>query len=414
MSSPAGLFFRITLPFAALNIVNQASRTVMTIIGPLLATEFGLSASELGLLAACMFAAYAAVQLPLGVALDLVGPRRVQSTLALVAAAGFALFALSSGLAGFATARIVIGVGISAGLMAILKANAQWFPPSQVANMTGIAMAVGGLGSVLATSPVQAALPQLGWRGVFWLLGGVSLAISAWIWFSVRDKPAAAARRSLGAEFAVMGDILKAPVFWRFAPALVMLAVANFAYLGLWAGPWLRDVAGYDGPLRAQTLFWYTIAMIAGGLAIGRLTPWLHARGIPAVYLPTACIAGLLAAKLGLILQPTNVFAVTLLWMAFAAFAAAGSAGYVALGQMFPAELTGRVSTAANTLTLGGAFLLQTVIGWILDQWPRTSAGGWDPRGYSAALGFSAVLHLVLALGLLRALRNGGASRPST
>jgi len=396
MKSAYVLFFRFTLPLAALNFLNQASRTVMAIIGPVLAVEFALSASELGLLAACMFAAYALVQLPVGVALDMLGTRRVQTTLSLVTAAGFALFALADGLAGFSLARVVLGVGISAGLMAMLKANTQWFSPAQVAGMTGLGGAVATLGSVLTTAPVEAALPFVGWRGVFWLLAGLALAAAAWIWVSVRDKPRPAARYGLGAEIAVMREILGSRLFWRYGPAAAMLSILNFTYLGLWAGPWLRDVAGYDGPARAQTLLFYTLAMTAGTLASGQAGSRAQARGHSALLVPALCVAGLLAAQVGLMLQPTGA-AVTLLWVMFAFFGAAGPTGYIAVGQMFPPEQMGRVSTAINTLTLGGAFLLQAAIGWILDLWPRTAAGGWDPRGYSAALLLSVVLQLVIA-----------------
>jgi MFS family permease len=397
MNAGYGLFARVTLPLAALNFLNQASRTVMSIIGPVLAVEFSMSASELGLLAACMFAAYAVAQLPVGVALDMIGPRRIQSGLSLVAAAGFAVFALSDGLAGFALARAIQGVGISAALMAILKTNTQWFAPAQVAGVTGLAMAVGALGSVLTTAPVEAILPALGWRGVFWLLSGLSVAVALWIFVSVRDKPGPAARRGLKAEFAVMGQILGSRRFWRYGPAVAMLSILNFTYLGLWAGPWLRDVAGYDGPARAHTLLLYTLAMLAGSVVMGQAASRLQGRGHPALLVPSLCFAGLLAAQIGLALQPSGAVAVTVLWVLFAFFGAGGPSGYVAVGQMFPPEQMGRVSTAINTLTLVGAFLLQAAIGWVLDLWPRAAAGGWDPRGYSAALLLSIAVHLFVA-----------------
>ena len=397
MNAATALFLRVTLPLAALNFLNQASRTVMSVIGPVLAVEFSLSASELGLLTACMFASYAAAQLPVGVALDQLGPRRVQAAFSLVAAAGFAVFALSEGLAGFAVARLILGVGVSAGLMAILKANTQWFAPVQVAGVTGMAMAVGSLGSVLTTAPVQAALPMLGWRGVFWLLCGLSLAVAVWIFVSVRDKPGHAARRGLKAELAVMGSIFGSRLFWRYGPAVAMLSILNFAYLGLWAGPWLRDVAGYDGTARANTLLLYTLSMMAGVVAIGAASSRAQARGYPAILVPALCIAGLLAAQIGLALQPAGAATVTVLWVLFGFFAAGGASGYVAVGQMFPPEQMGRVSTAINTLTLAGAFLLQSAIGWILDLWPRTAAGGWDPRGYSAALVLTVAAQLLIA-----------------
>jgi sugar phosphate permease len=395
------VFLVVTLPLAALNLLNQASRTVMSIIGPVLAVEFALSASELGLLSACMFAAYAAAQLPVGIALDVLGPRRIQAALSLVAAAGFAVFALSGGLAGFAVARVILGIGVSAGLMAILKANTQWFAREKVAGMTGLAMVVGSLGSVLTTTPVEAVLPTLGWRGVFWLLSAVSVAVAIWIFVSVRDQADRVAYRGLGTELAVMVSIFRSRPFWRFAPAIAMLSILNFTYLGLWTGPWLRDVAGFEGPTRARTLLFYAISMTVGSLVIGQAASRAQARGHPAILVPALCIAGLVVAQVGLMMRPVSVPVVTTLWVLFAFFTAGGAAGYIAVGQMFPPEQMGRVSTAINTLTLGGAFLLQAGIGWILDLWPRTSADGWDPRGYSAALALSVVVHLIAAARLV-------------
>jgi sugar phosphate permease len=405
MSTDRRLFLGVTLPLATLGLINQASRTVMAVLGPVLAVEFSLSGSELGMLAACMLAAYAVAQLPDGVALDRLGPRRVQGTLSLLTAGGFAVFALSDGLGGFILARVIIGVGISAGLMAVIKANTQWFAPAKVAKVTGIAVAIGGLGSVLTTAPVQAALPALGWRGVLWLLCAFATAVALWIFLSVPEKPAAARQGGLRTELSVAASVFRSPLLWRFGPAVAALSVLNFAYLGLWAGPWLRDVAGYDGQARANTLLLYTLAMMAGALSIGAASSRAQAGGYSAALVPLACSAGQIAAQIGLALQPAGPAAVTALWLLFAFCAAGAAPGYVAVGQMFPAEQMGRAATAVNTLTLGGAFLLQAAIGWILDLWPRTAAGGWDPAGYSAALALSAVVQTVLAAQLLRMRR---------
>jgi MFS family permease len=397
-------FLHVTLPLATLNLINQASRTIMAVIGPVLAVEFAFSASELGFLAACMFVAYAAVQLPGGLALDLIGPRRVQAALSLVTAAGFAIFALSGGLLGFSIGRIVLGVGVSAGLMAVIKANTQWFASAQVAKVTGIAVALGGLGSILTTTPVQVALPTFGWRGVLWILCAMSLGVAVWIFLSVRDKAPSGPRAKLKAEVRVMASIIGSGTFWRYAPAVSMLAVLNFTYLGLWAGPWLRDVAGYEGVARANTLLLYALGMMGGVTVAGAATSRAQARGYPGMRIVLACNAALILAQIALALQPAGA-AVPVVWLVFAFFAAASTTGYIVVGQMFPREQMARVSTAANTLTLVGAFVLQSLIGWILDLWPRTPSGGWDPRGYSAALVLSAVMQVLLAIPLF----SGGA-----
>jgi MFS family permease len=406
------MLVRVTLPLAAANVVNQAARMVMAIVGPVLAVELGLSAIELGVLAACLFAAYAAAQLPLGVALDAFGARRVQTVLMVLAAIGFATFALSPGFAGLVVARIVLGIGISAGLMALIKAHADWFERSRVAHMTGIATAIGALGSALTTSPVQAMLPTLGWRGVFWILCLLALGVATWIFLSVPDKPrvqphAGGPARTLRGDIALSARILASRPFWRLGPAVATLSMFNFAYLGLWAGPWLRDVAGMDGPARAGVLLLYTFAMVVGSVLTGSAASRANAAGLPSFLVPIVCLAGLVLLQAGLMLQPSQPAVVLVLWLAIAVFGTAGPVGYVVMCQMFPPEQTGRVSTAVNTLTLGGAFLVQTAIGWILDLWPRTASDGWDPDGYSWALALTAAFQALAALVMATAQRRG-------
>jgi predicted MFS family arabinose efflux permease len=403
------MLVQVTFPLAAANVMNQAARMVMAIVGPVLAVELGLSAIELGVLAASLFAAYAAVQLPLGVALDAFGARRVQTVLMVLAAAGFAIFALSPGFAGLAAARIVIGVGISAGLMAVIKAHAEWFDRSRVAYVTGIATAIGSLGSALTTSPVQAVLPAFGWRGVFWGLSLLALGVATWIFLSVPDKPRSGPARSLRSDIALSGRILASPTFWRFGPAVATLSMFNFAYLGLWAGPWLRDVAGMDGPARAGVLFLYTFAMVAGSLLSGSATSRASRAGLPPFLIPVVSLVGMVLLQTCLMLQPSQPAVVLVLWLAIAVFGSAGAAGFVVICQMFPADQTGRVSTAVNTLTLGFAFLVQTAIGWILDLWPRTASDGWDPDGYSWALALTVVLQALAAFAMATARRRGRA-----
>jgi hypothetical protein len=54
--------------------------------------------------------------------------------------------------------------------------------------------------------------------------------------------------------------------------------------------------------------------------------------------------------------------------------------------------MTGRVSTTMNGVMLVIVFIAQHGIGLILDLWPRTATGGWDPRGYDAAIAVSAAI----------------------
>lgn len=408
-------FARITLPLAAVNFLNQASRAVLAVIGPLLAIEFALSASDLGLLAAVFFVAYAAAQLPVGIALDLYGARRVQTVLALTAAAGFALCALAEGPLMLGLGRFVTGIGISAGLMAMLKANAQWFPKARVAALTGSGVFVGALGGMAATLPLQSILPLVGWRGGFVILAVLACAIAAWIWLSLEDAPPGwkpPPKRPMREEIAAFGPIFRHPYFVRFVPAIMVLSGMNFVYQGLWAGPWLRDVAGLGDAARALVLFFYAGGMALGSIGTGQAASLFQARGASPMLVPVIGMGLQLLIQLMFILHPpAGVLWLCLAWFLFAFCGSSGPAGYAAVGQRFGPELAGRVGTAINGSMLVLVFVLQYVIGAILDLWPRTASGGWDATGYAWAMGLTALLQAASLFWAWRAASTLPASR---
>src|SRR5690606_33013553 len=118
-----------------------------------------LSAADLGLLTSAYFLTFGFAQIPLGIALDRFGPRRVEGGLLLLAALGAATFALGDSLVHLGLARGLIGLGVSACLMAGLKGFAMWYPPERQSSMTGYIMAAGALGALTASAPVEAFLP---------------------------------------------------------------------------------------------------------------------------------------------------------------------------------------------------------------------------------------------------------------
>ena len=386
------IFARVTLPLAAMNFTNQASRSVVATVGPLMAVELGLSASGLGALAAVFFASYALAQLPIGVAMDVHGARKVQTVLALVAACGFALCALAPDTGVLAVGRFITGLGIAGALIGIMQANRQWYRPDQLAQMTGAAVFIGAGGGLAATVPVQLVLPYIGWRGAFAGLALLACGVSLWIRLSVPLAPpghVAPPRRSLAREVAEFGRIFGHPEFIRFMPAIGLLSALVFTYQGLWAGPWLRDV-GEMAPLgRANVLLCYALGMMTGNLISGHLASLAQRRGVDPMLVPYAGLGAMLLFEAALMLRPTGGPLLALLWFGFAFSGSCGPASYSLIAQRFAPELVGRVATAMNGSMLALVFLLQNAIGWVLDFWPRTASGGWDPVGYSWALGFT-------------------------
>jgi predicted MFS family arabinose efflux permease len=386
------MFARIFLPLSALNFTNQAARATMGLLAPLIALEFGLSASELGLLAATFFAGYALAQLPIGLALDLWGVRRVQTVLALVAAVGFALAALADDPWLLALGRFITGIGVSAGLIAMIKAASQWFARDRIAALSGAGVFIGAFGGVVATVPAQWALPVLGWRGVFWVLAGLALIVAVWLAVAVPAAPKREPRR-LSQDLIAFARVFKHPAFLRYAPAICSLSAFGFTYQGLWAGPWLRDAAGLGDDDRALVLLCYAVGLMLGSLLLGQAASGLTSRGWHPMLATLAALGVLALVKIWLILAPASaVWLLMLAWVMVGFCVGGGPPGYAAIGREFGPEMQGRVATAINFSMLCLVFLLQNAIGWVLDLWPRTATGGWDPAAYAWALGLTLAL----------------------
>jgi MFS family permease len=177
-------------PFAAGYFLSFFFRNVNAIIAKDLASEFSLTASELGFLTSTYLLAFAAIQLPLGVLLDRYGPRRVVACLLCVAATGALIFGLARDLTMLSLGRALIGIGVSAGLMGAIKAFTLWFPLSRLATLNGAYLAVGGLGGLSATAPAEALIGELGWRALFYGLSAFALLVAVLVFTVVPEKKA--------------------------------------------------------------------------------------------------------------------------------------------------------------------------------------------------------------------------------
>ena len=267
MSEPvhptAATILRVFIPFACGYFLSYLYRVVNAVIAPDLVASLGLDPSQLGLLTSTYFIAFASSQLPLGIFLDRFGPRTVEAFLLLFAAAGAAIFALSTSLTGVIVGRAFIGFGVSACLMAAFKSYVLWFPGQILSRINGFQMAAGGLGALAATTPVEWALSFTDWRGVFWGLALLSLGAAAAVFLVVPQRKSDAAPEPMTAQLSGIAQVFKSLGFWRIAPLTTLSQAGYISLQGLWAGPWLRDVAGIDRPGVATCLSWAAMAMIA-------------------------------------------------------------------------------------------------------------------------------------------------------
>lgn len=370
---------RVFACFAAGYLLSYALRAINAVIAPSLTAELGLSNADLGLLSSAYFVAFGCMQLPLGIWLDKYGARRTEAALLLCAAAGAAVFATSTSLAGLWLGRALIGVGVSACLMAAFKAYRLWFAPERQSQLASWMLVAGTAGALSATVPVTMALPLLGWRGIFWVVAGLLLLVAAAIFFLLRGVeqrfgqalPAAAPGADGGYR-----RIFGSAYFWRMG----VLGLANhgifFALQTLWAGPWLMTVLGKTQQQTGNILFVFNLVLLLAYLALGWAAPRLVARGWNTHRLIGIGIAGMLLAQ-GAMLTTSAPLA-WLLWLPLAMCVPVTTLVQSNVALAFPAALAGRANSAYNLQLFIGAFATQWGFGILVDAFKRHGAAPAD------------------------------------
>jgi sugar phosphate permease len=382
VSLTPALLARIFIPFACGYFISYLFRTINAVISPKLTADLGLDATSLGLLTSAYFLSFALFQFPLGVLLDRFGPRLVQTGLLVVAALGSLIFGLSDGLTGLLIGRALIGLGVSGCLMAAFKAFTQWFPAHKLPAMNGYVLASGGLGALTATIPVEAALRIIDWHTLFIFLAGVTFCTAALVFFVYPEREIAHGHATLREQLRGAAGVFTNGTFWRIAPLAIAIQSTFMSVQGLWAAPYLRDVAKFDHADIAQYLFAMAFAMFAGQLLSGTVATALAKRGFPPskLFSLNALLILVFWSVIAMQWFPSSLIA----WMVIGFCGSASSISYSILTPAFPQALSGRVSTAINLLVFVVAFVMQWAMGALINLWPAT-ASGYATQGYQAA-----------------------------
>lgn len=387
--SPVRLVVCVLLPFTAGYFLSYMFRTINAVIASDLGAELGLSAADLGLLTSVYFLVFAVAQLPIGALLDRLGPGLVQSTLMLFASAGALVFALADNFVGLVIGRGLIGLGVAVALMAGVKAIVTWFPSDRQTLATGSMVMLGGLGALTSTGPAELMVQAVGWRGLFLVLAGLSALAALLVLLVAPEWHSSATPKPAAASFI---SIYRDRRFWRVAPLCALGIGTSWSLQGLWAAPWLRDVDGLDRAATVHHLSVMALAVCAGGLVLGAAADRLRRAGVKTESLLVSALGLSMLAQAALILRwPLPSL---LPWTIIAGAGAATVLSYALMGEYFPKAISGRANGALNLLHVGGAFVLQSTTGFIIEQWPET-AGAYPAEAHQVAMAIPLVLQLV-------------------
>jgi MFS family permease len=348
---------------SALYLLVNFHRFAMGVISDQLMAAFAIAAVGLGGLSALYFYLYAVLQIPAGILADTWGPRRTITASAVIMAVGSSIFGVAENLTMAYVGRFLIGVGVAAVFVNILKLIADWFPPRFFATMTGLTTTVGFLGGIAASGPFASVVEAVGWRRGFHGVGILTAVIALGCFLLIRDRPAPVPpvgdTRVLGPLWAV----LKTPETWPVFFAKVGITGTYLAFFALWGPPYLMEVHGMTRPEAGALISLGVLGFVAGGTFIGFLSDRLfQQRKLP--LLLAGCCYG--AFWIG---PALNLLPASRLGLYFFLFGFFGSSLLLCLScikEQQP-ERVGVAIAAVNAGGFLGAAVLQILLGVVLD-----------------------------------------------
>ena len=362
----------------------EVSPSVMT---NTLMGAFEIGGTELGNLTACYFYAYLFLQIPAGLLIDKIGPRKVTTLAIALCALGCVIFAQSNTFFFAGVGRFLTGAGAAFAAVNCLKLILNWFPQRRFAFMTGLMMTVAMLGAAGGQAPLSRFIQSVGnWRHAMETIGLAGLVLAVVFWVVVRDKPESHEReRHIVAPklsiYASLKQILTNPQSWwlsiysglAFAPVMI--------FGGLWGVAFISEAFLIPHYTAAQSVSLIFIGFAVGAPLFGWISDLLKRRWIVMFWGTLLALASITT-----IIYNSNLSYASLASLLFF-FGFSISSFLLCFTMMREINLPGLVATAIGFMNAFDALcgaVSDPLTGWFLDL-------KWDGKIIDGARVFSVI-----------------------
>ncbi len=379
-------------------------RSSLGVAGLLAADRFGISATELSLFTVLQLLVYAGMQVPVGVALDRFGSRRLIITGLAMMTAGQLGFAFAESFPAAVVARAVIGAGDAMIFTSVLRLVTVWFLVRQAPMVTQLTGQIGQLGAIIAAAPLSYALHAWGWTRAFAAAASIGVVLMVAVVLLVKDSPYVsegvvrikllALAASLRAVWGNPGTRLG---LWSHFVSQFSVTVFSL----LWGFPFLVRAQGLTSGQAGTLLMAMTGWVVVSGLVLGWLvTRYPYYRSLIVVGVVTT-MAFMWAVVL-LRTSPAPVWLLVLLVFSMASGGPASMVGFDLARSFTPAEVSGRANGLVNIGGFSASLLTMGLVGFVLDLREPAGQAAYDLGDFRVAM---SVQYLFWGLGVVQVLR---------
>jgi MFS family permease len=359
-------------------LIAVTQRTSFGVAGIEATERYSASASALSIFTVVQLLVYAALQIPVGVLVDRVGPRFLILAGAVLMTSGQVQLAFSETIAGGITGRLLVGAGDALTFISVLRLLPAWFEPRRIPVLTQCTGIIGQLGQVVSVVPFAALLGAAGWSTAFLSAAALSALAVVLAVAVIRDAPERHKRVKTGLR---QTGITLAQAWRQPGTRLGLWSHFTVQFPGtvfvlIWGYPYLVRAEGVD-PVAASVLMTLFVAVgIVSGPLLGLYVSRHPLRRSTMVLAIASGIAGVWLAVL-LIPGPAPLW---LLAVLIGALALGGPGSMIAFDFARTFNPSSRMGTATGIVNIGGfaaSLIVMFGIGVILDfLYARGLSGG--------------------------------------
>ncbi len=388
----------------AVYVLAVFHRSSLGVAGLLAADRFEISATELALFTVLQLLVYAGMQVPVGVALDRYGSRRLILAGLVLMTAGQLAFAFVDSFPAAVLARAVLGAGDAMIFTSLLRLVTVWFLVRQAPLVTQLTGQVGQLGAIVAAAPLSYALHAWGWTRAFAAAASIGVVLMVAVVLVVKDSPYVsegvvrikllALARSLRAVWGNPGTRLG---LWSHFVSQFSVTVFSL----LWGYPFLVRGQGLSSGEAGTLLMVMTGWVVVSGLVLGWLvTRFPYYRSVFVVGV-VAMMATLWAVVL-LRSTPAPMWLLVLLVFSMASGGPASMVGFDLARSFTPAEVSGRANGLINIGGFSASLLTMGLVGFVLDLREPAGQAAYDLGDFRVAM---CVQYVFWGIGVVQVLR---------
>jgi len=373
-------------------------RSSFGVAGLVASDRFHVDSTTLSLFVVIQLATYAAMQLPVGVAVDRWGPRRTLTIGSVTMAVGQLVMTFAPTVHIALAARVLIGSGDAAIFVSAVRLVATWFDRRRVPLLTQLTGITGQLGQIITAIPFTLVLHRYGWTAAFGALVVLGAGASLVVRLGVRDTPDGTPPAAGPSRLAGLADTVRHPGTWLGFWSHMLGGVSGNVVVLMWGVPFLVQGQGLT-PTQAGALLTVNVVVgIVAGPFIGEYTARHPVRRSWAVLAVAA------ATTLGWlsVLLPTTPRPMWQLALFLALVSVGGPASLIGLDFAATSNPPQRTGSAQGIANMGGfvaGVLVMLSVGVVLDH--RSPGATPTLADYRAALALVFVPLVIALCGVL-------------